>query len=50
MEYFGSSKLRRAQYPGLFTALREQLGLELKPAKAAVDVVVVKSAKEPVLD
>ena len=39
-----------AQYPGLFTALREQLGLELKPDKAPVDVIVVKGAQEPELD
>jgi uncharacterized protein (TIGR03435 family) len=39
-----------AQYPGLFTALREQLGLQLKPGKAPVDVVVVESAREPEVD
>ena len=36
--------------PGLFTALRDQLGLELKPDKAPVDVVVVQAAAEPELD
>ena len=39
-----------AKYPGLFTALREQLGLELKPEKAPVEVIVVESASEPVFD
>lgn len=39
-----------AKYPGLFTALKEQLGLELKPEKASVEVIVVESASEPVMD
>lgn len=39
-----------ASLPGLFTALREQLGLELKADKAPVDVVVVTQANEPELD
>jgi uncharacterized protein (TIGR03435 family) len=39
-----------APYPGLLTALREQLGLELKPDKAPVDTVIVDSAEEPVPD
>lgn len=34
----------------LMTALREQLGLELKAAKAPVDVVVVKAAAQPTPD
>ena len=39
-----------AQYPGLFTALKEQLGLELKPEKAPVEVIILESASEPTLD
>jgi uncharacterized protein (TIGR03435 family) len=39
-----------APLPGLFTALREQLGLELKSDKAPVEVVVVESASEPTME
>lgn len=39
-----------ASLPGLFTALREQLGLELKSDKAPIDVVIVGAAKEPDFD
>jgi uncharacterized protein (TIGR03435 family) len=39
-----------AKYPGLFTALKEQLGLELKPAHAPVEVIIVDSASEPLMD
>lgn len=46
----GSGVASDAPLPGLFTALPEQLGLELKPDKAPVDVVVVNSAKEPEFD
>ena len=34
-------------YPGIFTALEEQLGLKLKSTRATVDVVVVESAAQP---
>jgi len=39
-----------APLPGLFTALREQLGLELRPDKAPIHVVVVESAIKPEFD
>jgi uncharacterized protein (TIGR03435 family) len=39
-----------ATYPGLFTALQEQLGLKLESQKGSVDVIVVEAATEPALD
>jgi uncharacterized protein (TIGR03435 family) len=36
--------------PGLFTAIKEQLGLKLMPEKANVDVFVVESAERPAVD
>jgi len=46
----GNGVPQDAPYPGLFTALREQLGLELKADKGPVDVVIVEAASEPVVD
>lgn len=36
--------------PGLFTALREQLGLKLEPGTAAMDVLVIDSVNQPTPD
>jgi uncharacterized protein (TIGR03435 family) len=33
--------------PGLFTAIQEQIGLKLKPAKAPVDVLVIDHVEQP---
>lgn len=36
--------------PNLFTAVREQLGLKLEPARGPVDVVVIESVQRPTPD
>lgn len=47
---YGKGMPADAAYPGLFTALQEQLGLKLESQKGAVNVVVVESAAKPTID
>jgi uncharacterized protein (TIGR03435 family) len=46
----GDGASQDSPYPGLFTALPEQLGLKLKPGRAPVDVVVIESVSKPTMD
>ena len=39
-----------ANDPGLFTALREELGLKLEARKGSVPVIVVDGAAQPIFD
>jgi uncharacterized protein (TIGR03435 family) len=36
--------------PTIFTALREQFGLELEPATAPIDAIVIDSVDRPMPD
>jgi uncharacterized protein (TIGR03435 family) len=40
-------KVTESTAPGVFTAIREQLGLEMKPAKGPVDTIVVDHVEKP---
>ena len=48
---WGSDSFRSAadenDYPPLFTALKEQLGLELKPVKGTIDTLVIDHIEKP---
>jgi len=46
----GDGASQDSPYPGLFTALQEQLGLRLKPDKATVPVVIVESVSPPTVN
>jgi uncharacterized protein (TIGR03435 family) len=43
----GTAASGAAQGPSLFTAVQEQLGLKLEPAKAPVDVIVIDHLEKP---
>jgi uncharacterized protein (TIGR03435 family) len=47
---YGNGIPTDANDPGLFTALREQLGLKLEPQSGPVPVIVVDAAAQPIFD
>jgi uncharacterized protein (TIGR03435 family) len=46
----GDGGAQDSEFPGLYTALEEQLGLKLEPEKATTEVIIVESASEPALE
>jgi uncharacterized protein (TIGR03435 family) len=46
----GEGAAADSPYPGLFTALQDQLGLKLESQKGSVEVIAIRSATEPVID
>ena len=46
----GEGTAADSPYPGLFTALQDQLGLKLESQKGSVEVIAIQSAAQPVID
>lgn len=46
----GGAVATDANDPGLFTALKDELGLELNAEKSPIEVIVVQAISEPTLD
>jgi uncharacterized protein (TIGR03435 family) len=46
----GDGGSQDSEFPGLYTALEEQLGLKLAPERVSTEVVIVESASEPALE